>query len=144
MTPARLDRDVVGRRLRALTDALEVLAELRGVTPRRLADQPLTRAAAERLLQVAVDLAIDVNAHVSVALLGRAPSTGRESFALMAEAGALEPALADRLAPAAGLQNVLVHRYVDIRTDLVADAVSQILDQFPGYVATMAAFVEGR
>ena len=141
MTPRALDRDIVGRRLRLLRDALDDLGPLSGITAERLTDEPLTRAAAERLIQVAVDLAIDINGHVAVATAGRGPTTGRESFELAARAGALDPSLADRLAPSAGLRNLLVHRYVDIKVDLVAEAVDEVLVGFDEYVAEMARFV---
>lgn len=138
MTPAGPDAEIVGRRLRALADALADLEPLRGIAPQRLRDEPLTRAAAERLVQVVVDLAIDVNAHLAVSLLGRAPATGRDSFALAAELGAVDAALAERLAPAAGLRNVLVHRYADIRVELVAAAIDTVLDDFAAYVRAVA------
>lgn len=112
MTPARPDVGVVGRRLRALTDAVGDLRRLEGIDAAGLRADPIARAAAERLLQVAVDLAVDVNAHLAAAVLGRAPATGRESFSAAAEGGILSRELADLLAPAAGLRNVLVHRYV--------------------------------
>lgn len=144
MTPPAFDADTVGRRLRLLREALDDLDELRGVDAPRLRSERLTRAAAERLVQVVADLALDVNAHIAVAVLGRAPETGRSSFALAAEAGALDPALAERLAPAAGLRNVLVHRYTDIDVAIVAQAVGEVLDGFPDYVRQVAAFLERR
>lgn len=99
------------------------------------------RAAAERLLQVSVDLAVDVNAHLAAGVLGRAPTAGRESFGAMAEAGILSPGLADLLAPSAGLRNVLVHRYVDIDVHLVTRAVADILDLMPRYIGEAATFL---
>lgn len=141
MTPPTLDAEVIAARLRLLADTLADLSALRDVDAERLRAEPLTRAAAERLLQVAVDLAVDVNAHISVARLGRAPATGRESFVAAAEAGALEGPLAERLAPAAGLRNVLVHRYTDIRVDLVAGAVAELLELLPTYIEQVASFL---
>ncbi len=139
MTPASPDREVVGRRLRAMADALADLEALRGATAERLRAEPLTRAATERLLQVVVDLAIDVNAHLVTTARGRAPSTGRASFEGMAEIGAIGVDLAARLAPTAGLRNVLVHRYADIRVDLVAAAIDPALDDFAVYIRAVAA-----
>ncbi len=141
MTPSRIDVDTVLRRLRLIEEALSSLAELEGVDAARLDAEPLTRAAAERLLQVIVDLAFDVNAHLAVALLGRAPDTGRQSFLDLATAGVLDPESAERLAPAAGLRNVLVHHYVDVRVDLVAEAIGDVLQQFPTYVNEIARTV---
>lgn len=142
MTPSRLDADVVTSRLALLQETLQQLGQLAGVTAERLRADALLRAGVERLLQVTVDLAVDVNAHVAAAVLGRAPTTGRDSFLAAADAGAIERALADRLAPSAGLRNVLVHRYTEIRTDLVAAAVSEVLDAYPRYVQQMASFVK--
>lgn len=142
MTPAGPDPEIVGRRLRALADALADLEVLRHVTAERLQAEPLTRAAAERLVQVVVDLAIDVNAHLLVVALGRAPTTGRESFTMLGDIGVLEAELAERLAPSAGLRNVLVHRYADIRVDLVAGAIGLVLDDFAAYVRSIAAHLD--
>lgn len=140
MTPTRLDIATVQRRLRHLRDVLDHLEELAGVTPQGLDDDPLKRAAAERLLQVIVDLAVDVNGHLVVALTGRAPETGRASFGDVAACGVITDALAERLAPSAGLRDVLVHQYIDIRTDLVAESIEAAREQFPLYIAAVAEF----
>lgn len=144
MTPPSLDREQAGARLRTMRETLDDLEALRDVDAARLDAQPLTRAAAERLIQVVVDLAVDVNAHVAVVANGAAPQTGRDSFFAAAESGAIGDDLATALAPAAGLRNILVHRYTDIRTDLVASAVNMTLDGFADYVRQMAAYLEAR
>lgn len=141
MTPSRPDVGVVERRLRALTDAVGDLRRLEGIDAAGLGADPIARAAAERLLQVAVDLAVDVNAHLSAAILGRAPATGPESFSAAAEGGILSRELADLLAPAAGLRNVLVHRYADIDLELVARAVRDVLELMPRYVDEVASYL---
>lgn len=141
MNPRRPDIAVVERRLRALTDALDDLQRLRDIDAAGFRADPIARAAAERLLQVSVDLAVDINAHLATSALGRAPTTGRESFVAIAEAGIVSRELADLLAPAAGLRNVLVHRYVDIDVQLVTRAVEDILDLMPRYVGEVATFL---
>lgn len=138
MTPRGIDRDIVAQRLRLMDAALADLASIGPVDAARLSAEPLTRAAAERLLQVVVDLAFDINGHLAVALVGRAPETGRQSFLDLAEADVLSQELAERMAPSAGLRNVLVHGYVDIRLDIAA-AVGQVLDQYPVYVRTVSS-----
>ena len=142
MTPAEPSPDVVIRRLRTMRDALETLDGFRGVDADRLDGDPVTRAAVERLLQVIVDLAFDINAHLVATTLGRSPETGRASFHDLVEAGVLDPALAVTLAPAAGLRSVLVHHYVDLRMDLIADAVRTVGDGFPAYITAVARYFE--
>ena len=142
MNPRQPDIQVAQRRLRALADAVDDLGRLRDIDAAGLRSDPILRAATERLLQVAVDLAVDINAHLASVALGRAPSTGRESFLAAAEAGILPADLAERLAPSAGLRNVLVHRYVDIDVDVVAGAIGEILELMPLYVDAVGRFLQ--
>ena len=99
-------------------------------------------AVVERLLQVIVGLAFDINAHLVAKTLGRSPETGRASFHDLVEAGVLDEALAATLAPSAGLRNVLVHHYVDLRMDLIADAVRTVGDGFPAYITAVARYLD--
>lgn len=144
MTLPRLDQGIVTARLTGLGQSLDQLGTLQGVTAADLEGDPMTRAAAERIIQVIVDLAIDVNSHICVTELGRAPETGRSSFYGAAEAGVIDSELADSLAPAAGLRNVLIHRYAEIQSELVAESIEEILDRFPAYIEQVAAFVRER
>ena len=142
MTPVEPNPDVVIRRLRMMRDALDTLDGFRGVDVAQLNDDPVARAAVERLLQVIVGLAFDINAHLVAKTLGRSPETGRASFHDLVEAGVLDEALAATLAPSAGLRNVLVHHYVDLRMDLIADAVRTVGDGFPAYITAVARYLE--
>jgi uncharacterized protein YutE (UPF0331/DUF86 family) len=142
MTPPALDPRIVTIRLRLMRDTLTELEKFRGSTTTQLAEEPVRRAAIERFIQATVDLAVDVNGHVAVAELGRSPGSNRESFALVAQSGAIEKEVADRLAPAAGLRNVLVHQYVNIDVARIADAIEPILDGFDEYVRQVASFVK--
>jgi uncharacterized protein YutE (UPF0331/DUF86 family) len=141
MTPRRLDSDVVQRRLHLMEESLSVLGLLGDRTADDLAAAPLDRAAAERLIQVVVDLAVDVNSHLVVTAGVPAPETGPESFHAVAKAGVLTPDLSQRLAPSAALRNLLVHRYGDIRLDLLATGIAATLDAYPTYIAQVSAYV---
>lgn len=77
-----------------MQDALDPLEVFRGTDAEQLNDDPVGRAAAERLLFVIVDLAFDINAHLVAKSLGRSPETGRSSFSDLVEAGVLDADLA--------------------------------------------------
>lgn len=142
MTPSALNPDAVLRRLRLMRDALDTLHEFRGVDAARLSDEPVTRAAIERLLQVIVDLAFDINSNLVSKTLGRSPETGRSSFSDLAEAGVIAATLADSLAPSAGLRNVLVHHYVDLDLELVTIAIGTVCDSFPAYIKAVSRYLD--
>jgi len=138
VTPPTPDRATIRARLRAMRETLAELEALRSTDADTLSAEPLTRAAAERLIQVVVDLAVDINGHLVTSETGAAPHTGHDSFLAVAAIGAISEDLAERLAPSAGLRNILVHRYVDIRTDLVAGAIPTVLDGLADYVRQTA------
>ena len=102
----------------------------------------MLRHAVERNLTQLVELAAAVNAHVAVARLGRGATTYRESFALAAEAGAVPRDLAERLAPSAGPQNVLVHEYAQVDLALVARGVELARSDDRTYVREVARSLE--
>lgn len=141
MTPTAVDLAMVSGKLRLMRDLLDDLTATGEVTANRLAHDRMLRHAVERILTQLVDLAVSLNSHVASARLGRAPANYRESFGQAAQAGVIGAALAARLAPAAGLRNVLVHEYTDVDLRLVADAVPLALRDFSTYVAEVARAV---
>jgi len=92
-----------------------------------LAD-PDERLRSERALQLAIQVCLDVGAHL-VAGLGLAPPDEyRETFLRLGEAGVLGVDLARRLADAAGLRNLLVHGYADLDDAAVFAALGGLDD----------------
>jgi uncharacterized protein YutE (UPF0331/DUF86 family) len=45
------------------------------------------------------------------------------------------------LAPSAGLRNLLVHRYGDVRLDLLAAGVAATLDSYSDYIRQVSAYL---
>lgn len=140
MTPRAPDPDVIRQRLDALRRALATLASVGQPDADTLRADPILQAAVERLLAQLVDLAVEINAHVASAELGRAPGDYRESFELAAEAGVLPEDLAASLRPSVGLRNVIVHEYLDLDLERLAGAVPLALDGYERFVATVAAW----
>jgi len=123
-----VDRDAVVRRLVLLDELLVDLdrARARGVAAYR--DDRGLRRQTERALQLALQVCIDVAAHVVAEEGLGMPDDARGLFGRLARAGHVDAALADRLAVAAGLRNVLVHAYVDLDDERVFAALSDLDD----------------
>jgi uncharacterized protein YutE (UPF0331/DUF86 family) len=136
--------EIVRRKLSHLTGYLDELATYRDVTFDEYVARGGPRRAVERLVQLVVEAAIDINVHVATELEGRPPSDYRTSFAAAARVGLIDPALAERLAPAAGLRNALVHDYVEIDDARVHAAVPAVLDGFGDYARAVRAWLTTR
>ena len=144
MTPRPLDVATVQTKLRLIQDLLDDLAAAGQVTGDALRGDRLLRHALERVLTQLVDLAVQVNSHVVAAQLGRAPNSYRQSFHDAVEAGLLTEDLADRLAPAVGLRNILTHEYATVNVDHVAAAVPRACADVADYVRSVAQWLATR
>ncbi len=131
------DTEVVVTRLGLMRELLRDLDAAGQVDARRLGTDRLTRHAVERILTQLVDLAVSINSHAAISA-GVAPNSYRDSFRAAADAGLISLELAERLAPSAGLRNVLTHEYVDIDLDLVAGAADAAKSDYGEYVRTVA------
>lgn len=95
------------------------------------------RREVERLLQLIVEAAVDVNVHVVTELEGKPPSDYRSSFMAAAGHGLIAAELAERLAPAADWRNILVHEYGDVRDDLVHASIAPALEDFRAFAVSV-------
>ncbi|MEK6607993.1 MAG: HepT-like ribonuclease domain-containing protein [Myxococcota bacterium] len=121
MSPAR--RDVVEEHLSAMEQALSVLDRHHDRTTAELEADFERLLAVEHALQLAVQSALDVGAHVLAAHFGEHYDEYREIPARLAARGVVDGALGAELAALAGVRNVLVHHYLRVRVDLLREHV---------------------
>jgi uncharacterized protein YutE (UPF0331/DUF86 family) len=144
VTPKAVDWRSVRAKLRRMDELIDQLAEIGPVDTARLAAEPVTALAIERIITLLVDLAFACNSHVVAATLERTPDSYGESFDLAAEAGMIDGELAKSLRPSAGMRNVLVHAYLDVDHERVASAVPMAVEQYREYVRQVADFLQHR
>lgn len=138
---ASLNAESVQRRLRAIRDRLDELNRLGTVSVDRLTDDWLIRAATERVLTQLVELAVHINTHIVTSSGGLPPADYRQSFTAAADVGAISADLAAKIAPSAGLRNILVHHYLDADLAIVAESVGQALTDYSAYVREVARWL---
>jgi uncharacterized protein YutE (UPF0331/DUF86 family) len=139
-----LDRALVRRKLTAIARNLADLAPIAMLTPSEYAADRLRRKAVERLLQEVVEAAVDANLHLLRTLGADLPTDYYTSFLAVGRHGVITPELAQRLAPAAGLRNRLVHEYDEIDDLIVLAAVGRAQRDFGDYVAAVERFLQAR
>jgi uncharacterized protein YutE (UPF0331/DUF86 family) len=139
-----LDRDTVVVRLAMMNDLLRDLESIGWVDSLRLRSDRIARHAVERILTQLVEFAVSINSHVAASVSGSVPGIYRDSFRAAADAGFITADLAERLAPSAGLRNVLTHEYVEVDLDLVAAGAGAALVDYRAYVRAVARAVQGQ
>jgi uncharacterized protein YutE (UPF0331/DUF86 family) len=129
-----VDVESVNSRLTHLDELLAELDTVRAAGRDAYAAEWRTRLATEQALQLAIQACIDVGAHLVAELGLKAPADYRGVFENLCPAG-LDPGLAERLAAATGMRNILVHGYLDVDDDTVWSALAK-LDDLRNFAAT--------
>ena len=141
MTPRRLDRGMVQRKLALLDELLRDLEQLGSVDAERLARERVTRHAVERILTLVVQLAVDINAHLASALEQPGGQDYAAAFEAAAAAGVISHELCGKLLPSVGMRNLLVHEYAVIDLERVAAGVGRAREDYRAYVQAIAGFL---
>ncbi len=123
-------------RLAQLERLIERLESVhRGGEAAYLADEDL-RMMSERRLELAIQICIDIGAHLVSELSAVPPTDYAGIFRSLADAGHLDPDLGSRLSDAARQRNLLVHLYLAI-DDRQVFASLQRLDDLRAFAATV-------
>lgn len=141
MTPRQFDPVVVQVRLRHLRRLLDDLQSYGPLDRVELDGDSKTRYAVERILTQVVEAAAGINAHIGASLLGKVKTDYRDTFDLAVEAGALSKETAKRVKPSTGTRNVLVHEYLDVDYDKVAEAARRAPADYGDYIREIADFL---
>lgn len=122
-----VDHASIETRLQRLSELTAELAAIRREGRASYEDETRTALAAQHAIQQAVQVCIDIGAHVISELGLTVPDDYRGVFQELRKAG-LDDALADRLSSAAGMRNILVHGYLDVDEDIVWGALENLED----------------
>jgi uncharacterized protein YutE (UPF0331/DUF86 family) len=123
-----VDGERTCERLRLLEQHLDLLDDLRARGLDAYRNDIHLRLEAERALQVAIQICVDLAAHLVAEQGLTKPDDYRGLFTALAQADAIDSSLAERLAAAAGLRNLLVHAYAELDDEKVWEALGQLDD----------------
>ena len=131
---------VVLRKLRSLDDTLEELYSLGSVTLDLLKDDWRTLRAAERDLQILIEIVVDVCQRL-ISLAGETPAeTGAEAVKRCVKLGALSSSEPYR--KMIQFRNFIVHRYEQVDTSIVVSILDHNLGDFKCFREQVLSYLE--
>ena len=93
-----------------------------------------TQYAIERVIQLIIDLALDIN-NIILSFMDRPPASDYfNSFIDVAECGVIDMDFAVGIAPSSGLRNRLVHEYEKINDEIVYSSIDQVIKMYTEYM----------
>jgi uncharacterized protein YutE (UPF0331/DUF86 family) len=134
-----VDRDVALRKSEAIEHhASRLRAKLPLEAAALDADESLLNDVCFDLLQAiqaCIDLAVHACTHESLGV----PATPAAAFVLLEKSRIISPAVSARLAKAVGLRNLLVHRYGDLLSTRLVEAIETGLSDLDDFAAALRA-----
>ena len=134
-----IDKQRVCPKLSQLRERRDLLRQL-AATPRPLflADR-IKRSAAERELQVCIEICLDIGHHLIAGSGLPRPAEYRDVFRILGEAGVISADLASRLETMASFRNRLVHGYAEVDPERVYDFLQHECADFDEFARVLAA-----
>jgi uncharacterized protein YutE (UPF0331/DUF86 family) len=96
----------------------------------------------ERLLQLIVDEAVDVNSHLIAELNLESPREYRGTFIILGKNGIMPAGFAEKISESVGLRNGIVHQYEKIDTGRMLNDIRNNIGDYTEYMRFVADFVE--
>lgn len=137
-----IDIELIRRKLSRLNMYLEKLKPIREKSLEEYKSDFYLKSSTERLIQLIVECATDINNHVVVETKNRPPEDYSISFIRAAEIGLISRELAEKLKGSAGMRNILVHEYMDIDDERVYGAISLALKDYKEYIKQVDGFID--
>ncbi|MGH2593883.1 MAG: type VII toxin-antitoxin system HepT family RNase toxin [Anaerolineae bacterium] len=136
-----LDKDFIRKKLSALVKHLKELDALAQLTLAEYKADFVRRHAAEKVVELIVEHALDINRAIVEANQAEPPQTGYNTFLEMERLGILPPGLTARLASTTGLRNRLVHRYDEIDNKAVYHSLQPLLSNYRQYARLIQTYL---
>jgi len=133
-----VDREVVEQKLESLRHCLQRIETKCPADAQTLATDPDLQDIVALNLSRAVQVCVDIGAHLISGMEVQPPDTMGQTFDLLAQAGVLTEALASSLKKAVGFRNIAVHSYESINWHIVHSIAKNHLVDFSEFARVVA------
>ena len=125
-----MDRELIAEKIESLRRCVHRIENKRVASAEQLENDWDTQDILSVNLTRAVQLCVDIAAHLVAETDQPSPDTMADAFDRLREMGILSSALADRLKGAVGFRNVAIHAYRSIDWAIVHSITHERLDDF--------------
>jgi uncharacterized protein YutE (UPF0331/DUF86 family) len=133
-----MDREVVEQKLESLRRCVQRIAAKRPADVETLVTDFDLQDIVSLNLSRAVQLCVDIGAHLIAGMDVPPPDTMGQTFDLLAQSGVLNAALANSLKKAVGFRNIAVHSYETINWHIVHSIVNNHLTDFSEFAKVVS------
>lgn len=136
-----IDRELLQSKMSDLEGYLKELESVLREDPRMIIENNLKLRTVERLFQLIVDTAIDINTHIVAESGFPLPDDYQNTFIVLAENKVIPMDFALKIAPSVGLRNLVVHKYGRVDTKKMVDDIKNEIGQYREHLHYMNRFL---
>lgn len=134
-------RELITEKLIKMKEYLNQLQKLSPASYEDYTKDLVSKYAVERLIQLIVDLALDIN-NIILSFHKKPPAADYySSFIDLAECRVLTEQFAYEIAPSTGLRNRLIHEYEEINDAIVFNSIGQTIELYTLYIKEINRFM---
>ena len=137
-----MDREVIGEKLESLRRCLQRVADKCPPDPETLGRDPDLQDIVAINLTRAVQLCVDIGAHLIAGTQMPPPDTMGQTFDVLAVGGVIPESLAMQLKKAVGFRNIAVHNYEEIDWAIVHTIARNHLSDFTEFARVIGSRLE--
>lgn len=137
-----MDTLILAEKLEALRRCLKRIEEKRTDTAEALQNDVDRQDILSLNLTRAIQLCVDMAAHILTDTKQPAPQSMGEAFALLAAEAIISDVLSARMQAAVGFRNIAVHNYLTIDWEIVHEITWAGLEDFLSFATAIAALIE--
>ncbi|KYC39553.1 hypothetical protein WA1_32040 [Scytonema hofmannii PCC 7110] len=137
-----MDWEIVLVRIRLIVKYCDSLEKFKSISLDEYLGDFDRQLIVERLIQLMVEAATDINKYLLLQLYEINPTTNFDSFSEAGQKGIITQNLADELAQSVGMRNILVYLYEDINSRIVFSVIPKALEQYRLYVQQVTAYLD--
>lgn len=134
-----MDRDVIEKKLESLRRCVKRIEAKCPADAQTLADDPDLQDIVALNLSRAVQVCVDIGAHLISGMELPAPDSMGQVFDVLAQSGTLTSELSSRLKKAVGFRNIAVHSYEAINWHIVHSIAKHHLVDFSEFARVIAS-----
>ncbi|MFH1187986.1 MAG: DUF86 domain-containing protein [bacterium] len=129
-------------KLQKLKEYQKVLKEIQKVNKREFVDDYHFYGLAERYLQLAIEVVLDISKLIINAKSFRRPESNQEMFEILAKEKVIDGKLRDVLFGIANFRNILVHDYEKIDRSIVYEILQNRIDDFEKFDKAVKKYLQ--
>lgn len=135
-------KDIVIRKLTKLKGYLQELSTYKSISWEEYIEAFQNQRTVERLIQLVVDIAVDINTHMLVDEGYAPPSDAYNSFLeASSKLGLFPESFAQSIAPSTGERNIIIHEYEQIDDVIIYSSIGETLSFYEDYIKHVSTYL---